>query len=123
MRSLGILVIAAHLAGCVSQSDGVEHPAILSEPSKATYQELERVVSEALNGMPVLLADDVLTKSDRLIIERKTQFDPQGNPVMGKELGMPYQFRLVKQNNTCILIYISTGERKLLEKATCSTHL
>ena len=122
MRNLGILVVLiAQFTGCAHQPVDVDVPATITNPSKATYQELEQILSTALKGMPVILADDALTKSDRLIIERKMQFDPQGNPIMGRELGTPYQFRLVKRNNTCILVNATSGDRWPLVKAKCTT--
>jgi hypothetical protein len=95
-------------------------PAVLIDPTPKTRTELNRVVSEALNGTPVRLAADALTHESVLIVDRVRPRDAEGLPLNGRELGKPEHFRLVKQASRCILIQERTGRRWILESARCA---
>ncbi|MCI0434935.1 MAG: hypothetical protein L0271_15035, partial [Gemmatimonadetes bacterium] len=66
------------LTGCRSLDAEQEVPAIVTAPDSASRAELERVVSNALNGVPVTLADDALTRESALTIEHIRPRDAQG---------------------------------------------
>jgi hypothetical protein len=94
-------------------------PAIIVKPTKESRAELARVVSSALNGAPVTLADDALTRESLLIIERAHPRDANGVPLSGRDFGRPEHFRLVKIGERCALVHERTGERTTLPSTTC----
>ena len=95
-------------------------PAVLTNPSAQSISELQRVVRDALNGVPVRLADDALTHDSALVIERAQARDAAGLPLNGRDLGKPEHFRLVKRGAQCILIHERTGKHWALRTATCA---
>lgn len=96
-----------------------DFPAILINTTPQSQIELNQIVSKALNGVPVTLADDALTQTSVLIIERARQPDFNNNRVLGRDLSMPEQFRLVINNGQCFLIHQENGQRYLLSQAVC----
>lgn len=94
-------------------------PAVLVEPTAESRAELARVVSAALDGSPVLLADDALTEASLLTIERRVPRDIEGRPAAGRVLDPPEQFRLVRSGTRCFLVHQRTGERTLLTLSSC----
>jgi hypothetical protein len=96
-----------------------EQPARIVDPTTRSRAELLRVVTQALGGAPVLLADDALTRASTLVIERNPPRDVQGRPLAGRELGKPQQFRLVKIGSACVLLHENDGERSVLAETTC----
>jgi hypothetical protein len=97
--------------------------AFLTSPTAQSRAELRRVVSTALNGVAVRLADDALTHDGALIVDRSQFRDAAGLPVNGRELGKPEHFQLVKQGRRCILIHQRTGKRWILHSATCASSM
>ena len=79
-------------------------PAVLTNPTARTHAELARVVSRAMNGAPVTLADSALTSDDVLIVDRVVRRDAQGRELNGRETGRPEHFRLVKSGSRCVLV-------------------
>jgi hypothetical protein len=96
-----------------------QQPAVLTNPTAQSVSELNRVVRNALNGVPVRLAGDALTHDSVLVIDRIQPRDAAGLPLDGRELGKPEHFSLVKQRSHCILIHERTGKRWILSSATC----
>jgi hypothetical protein len=96
-----------------------QQAAVLTNPTARSVSELNRVVREALNGVPVRLAGDALTHDSVLVIERIQPRDAAGLPLDGRELGKPEHFSLVKHGSRCILIHERTGKRWVLSSATC----
>ena len=93
---------------------------MISAPTPASREELARVVSAALHGAPVTLADDALTKESVLIIERAGIRDAHGVRIDGRVMEKPEEFRLVKSGSQCVLIHRRAGERHTLTHATCT---
>jgi hypothetical protein len=108
------------LAACLVRSTPPDVPAVLTGPTAESRAELVRVVSHALNGVPVTLADDALTVESSLIVERTRRRDPQGRPLDGRETGRPERFRLVRSGSRCVLIHEGTERRFTLASADCS---
>ena len=107
------------LAACLVRSPPPDVPALLTGPTAESRAELVRVVSHALNGAPVTLADDALTVDSTLIVERTPRRDAQGRPLDGRETGRPERFRLVRNGSRCVLIHERTGRRFTLASAAC----
>ena len=95
-------------------------PAVISNPTAESHEELVRVVSRALDGAPVTIADDALTGESALIIERTVRRDAQGRPLTGRDTDRPEHFRLVRNGSHCVLVHERTGRRWILRSATCS---
>ena len=115
-----VMASAFVLAGCVSTPSRSEEPAVITAPTAASREELARVVSGALHGAPVRLAEDALTKESLLIIERTPMRGANGVPVEGRVMEKPEQFELVKSGCQCILIHRRAGERHVLTRTTCT---
>lgn len=97
-------------------------PALISNPTPQSRAELRRVLSVALAGAPVTIADDALTRTSVLIIERAVPRDAQGRPLRsltGRTLERPVRFRLLKSGNRCLLVREGDGRRWELTEATC----
>jgi hypothetical protein len=109
------------LAGCSAQPAQPEVAALLSAADAASRAELERVISEAFNGVTVTLADDALTRESTLTIERARPRDAQGVPLDGRDMGRPEHFRLLKVGSDCMLVQESTGQRWTLRDSKCVT--
>ena len=111
MTRSGVLLLSQLLCACTSTLAQADVPAIIVKPTKESRAELARVVSSALNGAPVRLADDALTRESLLIIEKAH--------LSGREFGRPEHFRLVKMGEHCALVHERTGKRTTLASTTC----
>jgi hypothetical protein len=107
------------LAGCSAQPAQPEVPAVLTASDAASHAELERVISQAFNGVKVTLADDALTRESTLTIEHARPRDAQGVPLEGRDSRRPEHFRLVKAGSDCVLMQESTGQRWTLKDSKC----
>ncbi len=108
------------LAGCLPLLAPPDVLAVLTNPTGRSHAELLRVVSRAMNGASVTIADSAVTSDDVLIIERVTRRDARGVDLNGRETGRPEHFRLVKSGPRCVLVHERTGRRWMLRSATCS---
>ena len=93
--------------------------AIIDKPTQESRAELAQAVSDGLNGAPVTLADDALTRDSRLIIERAHPRDASGVPLSGRDRDKPEIFRLVKSGERCVLVHERTGKRTTLASTRC----
>ena len=107
-------------SACETLLARAQQPAVLTGPVAQSLPELNRVISEALNGAPVRLADDALRHDSVLTIERIQPRDAAGLPLNGRELGRPEHFQLVTRGPHCILIHERTGNSWTLRSATCT---
>lgn len=118
MRSKVVLVPLL-LTACASSQPQRDVPAVLSEPSAEVRAELRAAVSAALNVGDVRLADDALTSSNTLTVERDRPRDATGRQLSGRDFGRPERFLLVKNGSHCVLLHETTGNRIELAKAQC----
>jgi hypothetical protein len=111
--------VAALLAGptCSATSDA---PALITKPTAESRAEVARVVSQALNGVAVPLADDALVRENTLVVERARPRAIDGAPVPGRENRRPDHFRLVKNGKRCVLVHEESGRRFTLPRTTCA---
>ncbi len=118
MRSrvaLGALVL-----GCQAAPTAHETDAVVVAPDAAGRAELRRVVSQAVGGRPVTLADDALTRDSQLILERTPRQGPEGVRVPGRDVEEPERFRLVlNSDGQCMLVHLNTGNRHPLRDVRC----
>lgn len=97
-----------------------ELPAIIVHPTSESRASLAQAVSAALNGAPVTLSPDALTKVSTLSIERVHRRDERGLPLQGRELRPSERFHLVRSNARCVLIHEGSPRRFVLENTACS---
>jgi hypothetical protein len=112
-------VAAAAFPSACGTLSGQEQPAVISAPTVQSRAELERIVSAAMNGQPVTLADDALTRDSVLTVERRTPPGPQGRAATGRTLDAPEQFRLVLRGTRCMLVHAGDEREWQLEQAQC----
>jgi hypothetical protein len=115
---------ASLLAGFVfvaCRTAGPDLPALVTSPTPESRAEIARTVSGALNGAPVTLAEDALTREDTLAIERAHPRSIEGAPSTGRETERPERFRLVKSDGRCVLVHEATGRRYPLSATSCTT--
>jgi hypothetical protein len=117
-RSLLVLSILP-VAACGTLVAQEDQPALIAAPTEQSRAELRRVVSEAMNGLPVTLADDALTRDSTLTIERRTPPGEQGRAATGRTLDPPEQFRLVLRGGSCVLVRAADGREWPLDEAQC----
>jgi len=121
-------IIAASFAvllqtGCASTKpkDSLQS-AVLIQPSAASTGVLNAIISRALNGARVSVAQDAFTQSSELQIERMAQ-DPASMPGLnGRLMGLPeaHRFSLKKNNEgNCYLVYQKTGNEYPLDGVKC----
>jgi hypothetical protein len=112
------MVAALVVAGCASVAQP-DAPAHIVAPDATSRAELREVVTRALQRMDVTLADDALTQSSVLMIERTPARDATGQRLSGRDYEQPETFELVTSGSRCILIHRRTGERYELRRSRC----
>ena len=106
------------LAGCQTMAPGDDVAALITGPTDASRQSLQNAVNDALNS-EVLLADDALTMSSNLSIERSPPRGVQGQLATGRNMEPSFRFQLVLNDADCILIDTRDAARYPLENTTC----
>jgi hypothetical protein len=110
------ILAALSLAAPVQSAD---LPALISNPTPESRASLLQAVRSALNGAPVTLADDALTRESTLLIERAIRRDAARLRMQGREVSPPERFQLVKSGGACVLVHERTGRRFTLEHTSC----
>lgn len=106
------------ISGCASMAQP-ETPAIIVAPTTESRTELHKATTEALGRTDVTLADDALTQSSFLLIERTPARDPSGQRLSGRDFDKPETFRLVTDGQRCTLVHERTSQRFALKHAQC----
>ena len=107
------------LAGCAHSQPPSDSPAVIANASIESRTELRTAVAAALGVADVTIADDALTQSATLFIERGQKRDAKGQPLSGRELGRPERFDLIISAGKCVLVHASDSERFPLPHTTC----
>jgi len=113
-----IAAIATGVAGCRTVATEHDQAACIIHPDDASRAALQRAVNDALHTN-VTLADDALTESSLLIIERSPPRSMQGSPAQGRNMDVPIQFRLVINGGDCVLIDQRDRSRHTLANSRC----
>jgi len=111
---------ALALGGCAPRSAQPEVPAVLTNPTRESRAEIARIVSEAMNGAPVTLADDALTADGTLVVERAAPGAAKDMNLRGRDLDRPEHFQVFRSGSRCVLVHAGTSRRWHLASATCS---
>ncbi len=107
------------MSACVMSTAASDSPARIIAPTMASRAELRQAIMAALDGLPVTLAGDALTRESSLSIERATQRDSSGRRIEARETSRPELFRLVKHGDDCVLIHERTQSRTTLHATRC----
>ena len=108
------------LTGCQTMATADDVAARISKPTAASRAALQNAVNDALNTN-VMLADDALTTSSNLSIERSPPGSMQGRTATGRNMDPPIRLRLVMNDSVCILIDTRDETRYPLDNTTCVT--
>ena len=112
------LILVIVLAGCQTLESTDDLPAWITNPDGDSRAALQAAVNEALNT-DVALADDALTDSNILTIERNLPDSLESQPAQGRNMDMPIQFKLVISGGECVLIDKRDESRRILENISC----
>lgn len=113
------LLLTLVAAGCSTPSLQPDVAALRTSQDEASKTELEQVLSTAMNGVDVTIADDALTTSSRLILERGSRRQIDRPPEPGRSYDRPDHFQLVLDGRRCFLVHEETGLRYLLRDTDC----
>jgi hypothetical protein len=121
MKKTSLFACLLLFAGaCKMNSVQEDRPARVVNPSPESRAELERAVSDMLFGADVILADEALTDSSVLLIERRRIRDSNNVPLSGRDLGEPEHFKLVMSGTRCVLIHERDDARYELQHTQCA---
>lgn len=115
-----LIGVALALAACKMNPMHEDRPARVVDPTPESRAELQRAVRDMLYGADVALADDALTTSSVLIVERRQRGSLESPPLSGRDLGQPARFQLVTTGKQCVLIRESDQERYELLETDCA---
>ena len=115
---LWLLVATSGTVACQTVATNDDKPAQITNPTDDSRAALQQAVNAALNT-EVTLADDALTDSSLLIIERTMPQSMAGSPAQGRIMEKPFQFRLVISGDDCILIDQRDESRYVLQDTSC----
>ena len=111
--------IALLAAACKVNPMHEDRPARIVNPTAESRAELKRVVSDMLFGADVTLADDALTTSSVLIVDRGRTRSLDSAPLSGRDFGRPERFQLVTTGKKCVLIHGDDQARYELLETEC----
>ena len=115
----GCVVGMLGLVACQAPARQPDVAAVLVDPTPQSRAQLASAVNEMLTVSSVTLADDALTESSILLIERSPARDVGGVRITGRDYGKPRTFTLVKSDGDCVLVSGQDGRRIVLTEATC----
>ena len=118
MRILLMAACAVAVVGCKNVAPDAGQAAVIVNPTDASRAALKQTVDAAL-GTDVALADDALTQSSSLIIERNMPQSIEGSPAQGRNMDMPIRFYLVTDGTSCILVDQRDDSRHILADTKC----
>lgn len=114
-----MLALISLLLGCQTLATDGDVAARITSPNSESRKVLQEAVNDALNTN-VTLADDALTDSSVLTIERNPPRSMENLPAQGRNMDGPMQFRLVKNGNDCVLVYTNDDSRRKLANTRCT---
>lgn len=111
----GLLLAAA---GCQTLATDDDIAARIANPTDDSRKALQNAVNAALDTN-VTLANDALTDSSVLTIERNPPRSLENLPAQGRNMDIPMRFRLVLNDGDCVLIYTVDDSRRKLADTSC----
>jgi hypothetical protein len=108
------------LSGCQTVPADADVPAVILDADDASRKALRAALAEAFGGRDVVIADDALTDSSVLAIERGPHRTINNPTPDGRIITEPFRFRLVKRGDDCILIDPRDESRRVLADTRCA---
>ncbi len=108
--SLSVLAL-----GCSANATGLK-PALLDQPET---EAIRTALATLLGHGNAQIAESAFTQNSGLVLEHPSVKDEKGNPVMGKQLDMPFRFRLMYDGQTCYLTQLDTDKQVPLPGIGC----
>jgi hypothetical protein len=102
-RALLVSSVMLLTIGCQTFLDDYGKPARIINADDASRAELQAVVNNAF-GTNVTLADNALTNSSLLTIERNPRSTMENPNPLGRNMEMPFQLRLYSNGTDCVLV-------------------
>jgi len=116
---ISLLAAFPVLIACQTLTVETDKPARIIEPDDASRAALQQALKAFLH-VDVLVADDALTTSSLLVIERSQPRTMEGSPAGGRTMEPPYKFRLVAHGDACVLIDQRDDSRQTLDDTSCA---
>ncbi|MDQ2076327.1 hypothetical protein [Marinimicrobium sp. ABcell2] len=117
-RFIGVVALMGALSGCQT-TDLDPVPGLIVEPDADSRAALSEAVSNALDGVDVLLAPNALTESSVLILEQSHYRADENMHRQGRRLDQPEHFQLLFQGGACILVHKDSGQHQMLADTEC----
>lgn len=117
-RAFAVAAGILFIAGCKHVAPDADQAAVIVDPTDASRSALQAAVNEALDT-EVMLADDALTSTSVLTVERNVPKSMSGSPAQGRTMDPPVRFDLMTNGSDCVLIDSRDGSRYLLADTRC----
>ena len=117
-RNLIAAALALATMGCQTVGNSADVPARIVNPSDASRAALQDAVNTAF-GTNVTLADDALTETSLLTIERNPRPTLDNPNPQGRNMEMPFQLRLYINGSDCVLVDQRDNARYVLANTSC----
>ena len=98
---------------------GGDVPAVITGPDDNSRADLKAALAASFGGLDVVIADDALTQTSLLTIERGPHRTINNPSPGGRILADPFRFRLVKSGEDCILVDLRDDSRHVLADTSC----
>lgn len=120
MKASAILLTLGLSAACQHMDRNSDTAAVLVNPTASVQAQLLAALTQALGQAPRALADDALTTSSVLLIERAALSNSANPALTGRTLEASAQrFVLVRARGQCVLTRPADGWRQRLALADC----
>ena len=111
----GILLVA----GCQTMNAGGDVPALITGPDDKSHADLKAALAASFGGLDVVFADDALTQTSLLTIERGPHRTINNPSPGGRILADPFRFKLVTSGEDCVLVDLRDDSRHVLADTSC----
>ncbi len=117
-----LALVACRTMSSEVDNSTVDTPAVIVHPNPESRAAITQAVYTTLGGTPVTIADDALTDTNLLVVDRTQRPDPGTLPANGRDMSIPQpeRFRLVKVGDRCILVHDRTNHRVALLGTECA---
>ena len=98
---------------------GGDVPAVITGPDDNSRADLKAALAASFGGLDVVIADDALTQTSLLTIERGPHRTINNPSPGGRILADPFRFRLVRSGKDCVLVDLRDESRHVLADTSC----
>ena len=118
LRHVFAMTFALTALGCQTMDNNYDKAARIVNNNDASRAALQEIVNTVF-GYSVTLADNALTDSSVLTIERSPRPTMENPNPLGRNMEMPIQLRLVVNGPDCVLIDQRDRSRHILANTDC----